>query len=129
MIRRVDESMGHQAEPLLIRHLLRTPLATTPGNEIVHRDQVRYDHRSLRKRIGRLASALAARWNDAGRAGTSRGSDGRRDGRHPCRAMVFDSASVAVIGLADASEIQPDCPEKERPLAGGASERSNQIIK
>lgn len=32
--------------------------------------------------------------------------------------MVFDSARVAAIGLADASEIQSDRPQRERPLAG-----------
>jgi fatty-acyl-CoA synthase len=60
MIRRFDESTGHAPEPLLIGHLLRTPLATTPGQEIVYRDQVRYDYSTLRKRIGRLASGLAS---------------------------------------------------------------------
>ena len=43
--------------PLLVRHLLHTPLATTPERAIVH-GGLRLDYRRLRERIGRLASAL-----------------------------------------------------------------------
>jgi acyl-CoA synthetase (AMP-forming)/AMP-acid ligase II len=45
--------------PLLIKHLLYTPLATAPDQEIVYRDVSRYTYRTLRERIGRLASGLA----------------------------------------------------------------------
>ena len=45
--------------PLLIKHLLHTPLATAPEQEIVYRDSSRYTYRTLRQRIGRLASGLA----------------------------------------------------------------------
>jgi len=45
--------------PLLIKHLLHTPLATSPDQEIVYRDMSRYTYRTLRQRIGRLASGLA----------------------------------------------------------------------
>ena len=45
--------------PLLIKHLLHTPLATAPDQEIVYRDRSRYTYRMLRERIGRLASGLA----------------------------------------------------------------------
>src|SRR6266702_3619396 len=45
--------------PLLIKHLLHTPLATAPDQEIVYRDVSRYTYRTLRQRIGRLASGLA----------------------------------------------------------------------
>jgi fatty-acyl-CoA synthase len=45
--------------PLLIKHLLHTPLAHAPDQEIVYRDLVRYDYRTLRQRIGRLAGGLA----------------------------------------------------------------------
>src|SRR5436309_14248040 len=45
--------------PLLIKHLLHTPLATVPEQEIVYRDIYRYTYRTLRQRIGRLASGLA----------------------------------------------------------------------
>jgi fatty-acyl-CoA synthase len=44
--------------PLLIKHLLHTPLATNPEQEIVYRDLKRYDYRTLRQRIGQLASGL-----------------------------------------------------------------------
>ena len=44
--------------PLLIKHLLHTPLATAPEQEIVYRDNVRYTYRTLRQRISRLASGL-----------------------------------------------------------------------
>src|SRR6201987_1615701 len=45
--------------PLLIKQLLHTPLATAPDQEIVYRDISRYTYRTLRHRIGRLASGLA----------------------------------------------------------------------
>ncbi len=48
------------AYPLLIRHLLHTPLAHAPEQEIVYRDRRRHSYRTLHERIGRLASALAA---------------------------------------------------------------------
>ncbi len=46
--------------PLLIKHLLHTPLAIAPDQEIVYRDVRRFPYRLLRQRIGRLASGLAA---------------------------------------------------------------------
>jgi fatty-acyl-CoA synthase len=46
--------------PLLIKHLLHTPLAVDPEQEIVYRDLIRYTYRTLRQRIGRLATGLAA---------------------------------------------------------------------
>ena len=45
--------------PLLIKHLLHTPLVTAPDQEIVYRDISRYTYRTLSKRISRLASGLA----------------------------------------------------------------------
>src|SRR5437764_212709 len=45
--------------PLLIKHLLHTPLATAPEQEIVYRDISRYTYRTLRQRISRLASGLS----------------------------------------------------------------------
>jgi acyl-CoA synthetase (AMP-forming)/AMP-acid ligase II len=45
--------------PLLIKHLLHTPHAVTPDQEIVYRELTRYTYRTLRERIGRLASGLA----------------------------------------------------------------------
>jgi fatty-acyl-CoA synthase len=46
--------------PLLVKHLLHTPLATTPGREIVYAHQRRHSYAHFRERLGRLASALTA---------------------------------------------------------------------
>jgi fatty-acyl-CoA synthase len=46
--------------PLLIKHLLHTPLAHAAQQEIVYRDLQRFDYRTLFERIGRLASGLAS---------------------------------------------------------------------
>jgi fatty-acyl-CoA synthase len=43
---------------LLIRHLLHTPLAQTPGQEIVYRDQQRFSYTDLADRIAKLAAGL-----------------------------------------------------------------------
>lgn len=56
----VDRTPSAYAYPLLIKQLLLTPLATTPDQEIVYRDRLRYRYRDLRGRIGRLANALTA---------------------------------------------------------------------
>jgi acyl-CoA synthetase (AMP-forming)/AMP-acid ligase II len=52
--------------PLLIRHLLHTPLATAPHQEIVYADRQRYDYITFMDRIARLASALEAVGVEAG---------------------------------------------------------------
>lgn len=48
------------AYPLLIKQLLLTPLAASPGQEIVYGDTVRYDYRTLHARIGQLAGLLTS---------------------------------------------------------------------
>ncbi|MFQ6022698.1 MAG: fatty acid--CoA ligase [Acidiferrobacterales bacterium] len=45
--------------PLLIKHLLYTPLAYSPDQEIVYADLHRYSYTALRQRIGQLAAGLA----------------------------------------------------------------------
>jgi fatty-acyl-CoA synthase len=45
--------------PLLIKQLLRTPLQNAAEEEIVYRDRVRYNYRTLDERIARLANTLA----------------------------------------------------------------------
>jgi fatty-acyl-CoA synthase len=45
--------------PLTIGHLLDSVTMTAGDREIVYRDQVRFNYRQLRERIGRLASLLA----------------------------------------------------------------------
>lgn len=52
--------------PLLIRHLLHTPLATSGSQEIVYRDQFRGTYAGFRDRLGRLACALSSHGVDAG---------------------------------------------------------------
>jgi fatty-acyl-CoA synthase len=47
------------AYPLLIKHILDAPLAYAATQEIVYRDMTRYSYATLRKRVGRLAVALA----------------------------------------------------------------------
>src|SRR5438445_4308682 len=46
--------------PLLIKHLLHTPLAHSADQDIVYRDVKRFNYRTLVQRIGRLASGLAS---------------------------------------------------------------------
>src|SRR5215472_3507878 len=46
--------------PLLIKHLLHTPLAIAPEQEIVYRDVSRFPYWLFRQRIGQLASGLIA---------------------------------------------------------------------
>jgi fatty-acyl-CoA synthase len=48
------------AYPLLIKNLLKMPLAYAPNQEIVYRDQLRYTYIDLNRRVGQLASALTA---------------------------------------------------------------------
>ena len=55
----IDRTPSAYAYPLLIKQLLHTPLANAPEQEIVYRDISRYSYRTLRERIGRLASGLA----------------------------------------------------------------------
>lgn len=45
--------------PLLIKHLLDSPLVNAPEQEIVYRSLKRHSYREFRRRIGRLANALA----------------------------------------------------------------------
>ncbi len=52
--------------PLLIRHLLHTPLATSRSQEIVYRDQFRCTYAGFNERLGQLAQALAGHGVEAG---------------------------------------------------------------
>jgi fatty-acyl-CoA synthase len=47
------------AYPLLIKHLLHTPLAHAPDQEIVYRGETRLTYRAMRERIARLANGLS----------------------------------------------------------------------
>jgi fatty-acyl-CoA synthase len=55
----IESTPSAYAYPLLIKHLLHTPFAQAPQQEIVYRGKQRYTYLNLRERIGRLASALA----------------------------------------------------------------------
>ena len=63
LIDRTPEAYGY---PLLIKQLLHTPLAIAPDQEITYMGGRRHSYRTLRERIGRLASALAGLGVDAG---------------------------------------------------------------
>jgi fatty-acyl-CoA synthase len=56
----IDRTRSAYAYPLLIKQLLHTPLAVNPEQEIVYRDQKRYNYWTLRHRVGQLASGLSA---------------------------------------------------------------------
>lgn len=58
-IRLIESARSAYSFPLLIRHLLHTPIATAGGQEIVYRDVGRYAYSALPGRIGKLAAALA----------------------------------------------------------------------
>jgi len=55
----MDTTPSAYAYPLLIKHLLHTPLAQAPDQEIVYRGEYRQTYRTLRERIGRLANGLS----------------------------------------------------------------------
>ncbi len=55
----IPRTPGAYDYPLLIRHLLHTPLANTPEREIVSADGRRYNYETLFQRVARLASGLA----------------------------------------------------------------------
>jgi fatty-acyl-CoA synthase len=62
----IEKTPSAYPYPLLVKHLLHTALATAPDQEIVYRDEKRYDYRTLRRRIGQLAGALTRLGVDAG---------------------------------------------------------------
>jgi len=66
MVRLVERAAAARGDALMIGHLLRTPLATSPRQQIVYRDEYRGSYADLRGRIGRLASALRSRGIDEG---------------------------------------------------------------
>jgi len=53
--------------PLLIKQLLITPLVIAPEQEITYQGRKRYNYRTLRERISRLASGLAGLGVEAGK--------------------------------------------------------------
>jgi fatty-acyl-CoA synthase len=55
----INPTQSAYAYPLLIKHLLHTPLAQAPDQEIVYRGLKRLTYRTLGERIARLASGLS----------------------------------------------------------------------
>ncbi|MGF6874036.1 acyl-CoA synthetase (AMP-forming)/AMP-acid ligase II [Paraburkholderia sp. MM5477-R1] len=55
-----DTTRSAYAYPLLIKHLLHTPLAHAPDQEIVYRGRQRLTYSMLRERIAQLANGLSA---------------------------------------------------------------------
>ncbi|MBB5465010.1 fatty-acyl-CoA synthase [Paraburkholderia sp. CI2] len=53
-----DSTPSNHAYPLLIKHLLHTPFAQAPDQEIVYRGQLRMTYTTLQERIARLANGL-----------------------------------------------------------------------
>lgn len=58
-LRYATPAQGRIDTPLTIRHLLDANILSAAGRTIGYRDALRYEYRELRRRIGRLASALA----------------------------------------------------------------------
>ncbi len=54
----IERTASAYTYPLLIKNLLSNPVVNNPDQEIVYRDQLRYDYRTLHERIQRLANAL-----------------------------------------------------------------------
>lgn len=66
-IRLAEQAASSYAYPLLVRHLLHTPLAIAADQEIVYRDRARYTYEQIVRRIAQLAHGLT-------RLGTGEGS-------------------------------------------------------
>lgn len=58
-VKTIDKTPSANAYPLLIKHLLRTPLIYAPKQEIVYRDQMRYTYADFGKRVSKLANGLS----------------------------------------------------------------------
>lgn len=56
--RTIPRTPSAYAYPLLIKNIIDAPLVYAPDQEIVYRDKVRYNYRTLRSRIGQLANLL-----------------------------------------------------------------------
>jgi len=66
-VRVVGSTPSAYQYPLLIKHLLLTPLAIAPEQEITYQGRLRFNYRTLKDRIGRLANLLAGLDVQAGR--------------------------------------------------------------
>lgn len=57
-LKTVQRTQSAYDYPLIIKHLLHTPMIYAPKQEIVYRDLRRYDYLTFRKRVAQLANAL-----------------------------------------------------------------------
>ena len=57
-VKTIAKTPSAYSYPLLIKHLLRTPLIYAPDQEIVYRDQMRYTYTDFGKRVSQLANGL-----------------------------------------------------------------------
>ncbi|MFW6414952.1 MAG: fatty acid--CoA ligase [Thermodesulfobacteriota bacterium] len=57
-VRKIEKTSSAYDFPLLIKNILNSPLKYTPDREIVYRDQMRYDYKTMSSRVSRLANAL-----------------------------------------------------------------------
>ena len=57
-LKKIERTASAYSYPLIIKHLLRTPMIYSPDQEIIYRDKLRFDYLTLGKRIARLANAL-----------------------------------------------------------------------
>ncbi len=65
-IRKIQKTPSAHSFPLLIKNLLQAPLVSFPDQEIVYRDQFRYNYTTLAKRVSQLANLLKHHGVDAG---------------------------------------------------------------
>ncbi|MFW6055385.1 MAG: fatty acid--CoA ligase [Thermodesulfobacteriota bacterium] len=65
-IRKIERTPSAYAYPLLIKHLLSSPVTCFPDREIVYRDKSRYTYRTLAQRINKLANLLKSQGVDSG---------------------------------------------------------------
>lgn len=56
----IESTASAYSYPLLVKHLLDSPLVNAPDNEIVYRNLKRYNYRELRLRVGCLANMLTS---------------------------------------------------------------------
>ena len=55
----INKTPSAYSYPLLIKHLMHTPLIYSPNQEIVYRDRMRYTYADFGKRVAKLANGLS----------------------------------------------------------------------
>ena len=57
-VRIIEPTRSAYAYPLLIKQLLKPAITWSPDKEIIYRDKIRYNYKTLSKRVARLANTL-----------------------------------------------------------------------